>query len=172
MWEIRSATALDQPWHLVVTSNQRVLQHHAPEQAAAFRPKEDGRDGFKRFCHTHTPHSDAPLMLKIPAQHLQNLCGTIEMRRPSPHNWKANAVECFGQVKHQCDRSWVLFACPVVEYDHLRQSLPHNALSSSISSVRGIPLDSILSLPFRKLWRPQSSHQRIVVGRSTSGARF
>ena len=44
----------------------------------------------------------------------------VETRCPSTHNWNADLLESFVQVKHQCDRSWVFFACTEVESFHLK----------------------------------------------------
>ena len=109
------------------------------------------------------------MLIKIPAQPPQNLPGKVQMRRPSPRNWTANAVESVSHVKNQCDRSWVFFASTVLESFHLEQSLPHSALRSSIPTFGGVPPDTLPVLP-RHLWRPQSfppaDHGKSAMGRS------
>ena len=85
--------------------------------------------------------------------HTQDFPGKIEMR--DPHDWKANSLRSFRQIKNHRCRSVISFSCTVIESVHLQQGLPHTACSSSIASIRGIPLNTILLLPFRNLWRSQ-----------------
>ena len=63
---------------------QRILQHNTKKQATPLGPWQFGRDGLVRLCRTsfelHTP-----LVLKVAAQHPQDLPSEAEMRRPSPH---------------------------------------------------------------------------------------
>ena len=76
--------------------------------------------------------------------------------RPCPHNWKANSPKAFRPIKHCCCHSLISFSCMTIESFHLQQGLPHSARSSSISPIRGIPLNSILLVPSQHLWRSQS----------------
>ena len=89
------------------------------------------------------------------------------MLRPGPRDWKANALECVGQILHQRDRSL---------------SISH-ALSSNISisvsvsqAVRSAfpPRPSVASHPTRGLssGSDNHSHRRIRVGRSETERSF
>ena len=83
-------------------------------------------------------------MLKIPAQHSQDLPWETEVRRPGPHHRKADSLKTLRQ-----GHSSSVFAVP--------STLP--ALFS-VSPVSGVPINAVLLLPLRHLRRYSSELRR------------
>ena len=75
------------------------------------------------------------LVLKVPAQHSQDLPWEAEVRRPSPHHRETDPLEGLRQVQNQGHCSQIFFSCSVFEPLHLHQNVPNCSLSSSISAA-------------------------------------
>ena len=82
--------------------------------------------------------SDPPHILTLEAprsknpQHPQSLPGKVKTRRPSPHNWKANALEYFSRQASAWSILGLFFARTTVESFHLR--VLHTMRSASHSA--------------------------------------
>ena len=72
------------------------------------------------------------------------------MRRPGHR--KADSLECLRKVQHQGHSHSILCFCSSIKSLHFHQYFLHCALSSSISTIRGVPINSILLLPLRHFW--------------------
>ena len=68
---------------------------------------------------------------------------------------RLTALRCVRQIKHQRDRSLVLFASSTMKSFHLKQRFPNSALRSSILPISTIPPDTMSFLPSRHLRRTQ-----------------
>ena len=92
------------------------------------------------------------------------------MRRPRPHGWKANALESFSQIMHQCGLSFIFFSCIVFDSLHIQQSLPHSALPllHFVHPWHPIQFDTFVVTTKTSHTR-MASHQRIIVNRSAAG---
>ena len=103
-----------------------------------------GRNALERLRHTSV-ELRTPLVPEKNAQHSQDLPWEAEVRRPSPDHRKADPLKSLRQVQDQGHSS--LFFC--------LQDFPHCALSSSVTTIRGVPLPAILLLPLCHFWRSQ-----------------
>ena len=95
-------------------------------------------------------------MLEVPGQHTPNQPGKVQVSRPGPHDWKADVLESFSHMKHQCDRSLVFSPARESTLSISSNVSQHNAPCSSIQPVSGIPTNPMPFLPSRHPWRPQS----------------
>ena len=113
------------------------MQYNAQKQTAPLGPWQDSRDGSERLSRTAF-ELYTPLVLEVPTQHSQDLSWEAEVRRPSPDHRKADSLEC-------------LRFCSSIKSLHIHQYIPHCALSSSISTIRGVPIQAIFLLSLRHL---------------------
>ena len=81
---------------------------------------------------------------------------STEVRRPGPDHRQADALECLRQVQHQGHRSQVSFPRSIFEPLHLQQNFPDSLLTSSVSAINSVPINTVLQVPFRQLRRSQS----------------
>ena len=81
------------------------------------------------------------------------------MRRPGPNHREADTLEGLCQVQNQGYRSLILFFCFVTKSFHFHKYFPHRLLSSSVSTIRGVPIHAILLLPRRHFWRSPSNQR-------------
>ena len=63
---------------------------------------------------------------------------------------------CLRLVQHQSRCSQIFFSRAIFEPLHLHQIFPYNSLSSSISAISSVPINSIPPLPLRRLKYSQS----------------
>ena len=116
---------------------------------------QDGHDGLERLRHASF-ELQSPLVLEIPAQHPQDLPWEAEVRRQGLDHKKADSLECLRQASDQSHSPLILCFCSCTKSLHFQQYLPHCALNSSISTIRGVPINSILLLPLHHFWCSQS----------------
>ena len=74
------------------------------------------------------------------------------MRRPGKDHRKADSLECLRQVYDQGHSSLCLCFRSCTKSLHF----PHCTLSSSVSTIGGVPMDAVLLLPLRHLRHSQS----------------
>ena len=120
---------------------------------------------------THPSNCALRWCFELTAWHTQDLPGKFEIRRPRPHNWKANSLKGFHQIKNRCYRSLILFSCKIIETCQLQQRVSHTVRSAP-------PLRPPAAHHSLGFWcfhfaatsgARKASHQRVIVGTSAMG---
>ena len=78
------------------------------------------------------------------------------MRRPGKHDRETDSLESLRLVQHQGNCSQIFFSCSVFEPLRLHQNFPDCLLSSSISAISSVSINTILPLSFHHFWCSQS----------------
>ena len=106
---------------------------------------------------THRSNSTHPLVLGVPAQHSRDLPWEAEVRssRPTPQG-RLTRSKAFSKSQNQGYCSLIFFS--LAQYFNPFISIQVSSdcpLSSSISAISGVPINTILLLPLRHFWCSQ-----------------
>ena len=144
---------------------QRILQHNTKKQTTPLGPgKMAVRDGLERLRHTSFK-LNSPVMLKLPTQSTRKFfIGKLKVRRPGPNQWGADLLEGLRQFQNQSHRSQ--FFSPA-RYLCLSISIKIS-LSSSIPTIRGIPIHAIFLLPPQVLSKLSTNESKLASAQSAS----